>query len=289
VRYLLLVALASCGHKDDPRAGLAERAKGTFHQIVIDTPPGMSDLSLDDQGNLWSVPERDRFLLELTVDGKILQKYPITGVPDGMDTESVAWLGQDHFVIGVEGGQEPTAGLLFADLKGNTLVVDQTRDLTHEVGVPLIKNHGVEGVCGRGNDLLIAIETVGKLPDGKRYAPLARLRDNVLTLSQLTLTSDVGKVSALFCTFEPDGTAHVLAIERHFGVSRFLRFDAPLAPTTITPRIALDLSAILQDSLNLEGIVQLRDGRLVSINDNQNRTVDGTTELLIFEPGIGAQ
>ena len=290
MRYLpLVVALACCDrHKEDGGSTRAARAKGTFHEVVVATPPGMSDLTLDDQDTLWSVPERDRFLVKLTLDGAV-EKYPITGVPDGVDTEGLAWLSQDHFVISTEGAQEPTAGLLFADLKGNTLVVDQTRDLTHDVGLQLIKNHGAEGVCGRGSDILIGIETVGRLADGTRYAPLARLRDNVLTISQLKLTSDVGKLSAMYCTFEPDGTAHVLAIERHFGITRLLRFDAPVAPTTITPRIALDLSAILQDSLNLEGIVQLKDGRLVVINDNQNRTIDGTTQLLIFEPGIGAR
>ena len=51
--------------------------------------------------------------------------------------------------------------------------------------------------------------------------------------------------------------------------------------------MTLDLSPILEDSLNLEGIVQISDGRLVAINDNQGRTIDGPSELRSFEPGVG--
>ena len=39
-------------------------------------------------------------------------------------------------------------------------------------------------------------------------------------------------------------------------------------------------------SLNLEGIAQLRDGRLVAVVDNQGATVEGPNELLVFEPGV---
>jgi hypothetical protein len=100
------------------------------------------------------------------------------------------------------------------------------------------------------------------------------------------LTSDQGKISALFCTFSPDGTADVLAIERHYGVSRIISFTAPPDATDITPKVALDLWPIVRDryheKLNLEGIVKLADGRWVLVNDNQGANVEGPTKLFVF-------
>ena len=93
-------------------------------------------------------------------------------------------------------------------------------------------------------------------------------------------TDSKGKISALYCTLDPDGTAHVVAIERHYGVSRILRFTAKRGDAEVTPTVELDLAPILHDSLNLEGIVQLPDGRLAAVNDNQGRSVNGPTELL---------
>ena len=162
-----------------------------------------------------------------------------------------------------------------------------------ELGVELTKNHGAEGACGFGDDVLIAIEAVGELPDGARYAPIARLRGGTLTIYKLRLTSATGKLSSLDCTIDPAGTAHVWSIERHFGVSRILRFELPMltAPgaehahePVVTPTIDTDLGPILNDTLNLEGIVQLPDGRLVLINDNQGTRQDGPNELLVFRP-----
>ena len=280
-----LLALVACSRKPDR----ATRAKGVFHEVEIATPPGMSGLALDDRGILWAVPERDRRFVELTLEGKVTL-HPMVGFPARVDTEGVAWLGDHRFAITTEGQNEPTATVIYAELQDGKLVATRTRALTSaELGVELQLNHGAEGVCGHGDDVIVGIEEVGRLPSGKRWAPIARLRGDALTLTKLELTSETGKVSSLDCTIDPDGTAHVWAIERHFGVSRILRFDLPLGATQVTPRVALDLSEILADSLNLEGIVQLPDGRLVAINDNQSRTVDGPSELVIFEPGAGTR
>jgi hypothetical protein len=131
---------------------------------------------------------------------------------------------------------------------------------------------------------MIAIEAVGTLPDGARYAPIARLRGETLTIYRVRLTTQRGKLSSLDCKIAPDGTAHVWAIERHFGVSRVLRFDLPPTASDITPIVDEDLAPVINDTLNLEGIAELPDGRLVIINDNQGSRVEGPTELLVLRP-----
>lgn len=281
--FVLLALLAACGKHHDKGKIDTEAARGVFEEVpLLDAPPGMSDLTIDDRGVMWAISERDRKVLELEL-GKDPVAHPLEGVPDGIDTEGLAWLGDGRFAIGTEGADLPTASIMFAELHMEHIMVTRTRTLTsQEVGVQLKVNHGVEAVCGRGDELIAAIETAGKLPDGTRYAPLVRLRGDTLTVAKLKLTTSTGKISALYCTWGLDGTAEVIAIERHYGVSRLLHFSASRGDLEITPTVDIDLNPILHDALNLEGIVRLPDGRLVAINDNQGSRVEGRTELLVF-------
>jgi hypothetical protein len=283
MRLAVLLAFAACSKSEH---GVLDKqaAQGVFEQVPIMTPPGMSDLSIDDRGVMWSLAERDRQVLEIEL-GKLPRVHWLEGVPDGIDTEAIAWLGDGRFAIGTEGNEAATAAVMFAELKhDDRLVVVRTRALSSEdLGVTITDNHGIEAMCANGPDeILAATESVGKLPDGTRYSALARLRGDSITLTKVRLTSRVGKLSALYCTFEPDGTAQVIAIERHYSVSRILTFTAKPGDAEVTPRIELDLSPILRDSLNLEGIVRMPDGRLVAINDNQGKGTKGGTELLVF-------
>lgn len=286
MRLAALLALAACGQGERGSAD-REAARELFRRVSIEAPPGISDLTVDDRGVMWAIAERDRQVLEieLVADTPRITVHPLDGVPDGFDTEAIAWLGRGRFVIGAEGLYTPTAAVLFGELRAGRLVVTQTQMLSSsELGVELTANHGIEAVCGNGEEVLAATETVGKLPDGTRYASLARLSGDAITVAQVRLTSDRGKLSAMHCTFGSDGAAQVIAIERHFGVARILRFVAARNAVEITPKVELDLHPILRDTLNLEGIVRLPDGRLVAINDNQSKVVKGPTQLLVFAP-----
>jgi hypothetical protein len=289
---IVLVCTTACKKHDRYERLDHEASKGVFVEVPLDAPPGLSGLALDDNDALWAIPERDHQLVEIRLDGDFAttKLYPISGIPPGVDTEGLAYLGDNKFAIAFEGQDEAIAGVFFAERKGDRIVVTRTRQLTSpELGVALTSNHGAEGACGRGSDVLIGIEATGKLPDGKRYAPIAWLHGDVLTVTKLKLTSDVGKVSSLDCTIARDGTANVWAIERHYGVSRILKFDMKPGDREVAPKITLDLGPILNDSLNLEGIVQLRDGRLVAVVDNQSATIEGPNELLVFAPGVGTK
>ena len=283
-RVCMLVGLLGCS-KHHERAPIDhEAARGVFEEMRIDAPPGMSDLTIDDRGMLWGIAERDREVIELEL-GKQPKRHVLEGIAAGNDTEALTWLGNGHFAIGIEGAAAPTAGVMFAELRGDRLVATRTRLLTNdELGVVLTINHGIEALCGRADELLAAVESVGTLPDGSRWAPIVRMRGDALTVTKLRLTTKKGKISALTCTIADDGTAQVVAIERHYGVSRLLRFTLKRGDVEVTPTLDIDLQPILHDSLNLEGIARLPDGRLVTINDNQGSKPYGPTELLVFAP-----
>ena len=278
----LWILLAACGHGHD--RPLPPLHTSLWDAVVLQTPPGESDLTLDDHGQLWAIAERDRIVVEMHPDGSHLVPHPLDGVVAGLDTEAITALGNGRFALGYEGGHTPTAGIFFAELEGDRLVVKAARPLTNaDVGVTLVNNHGVEGICGHGDDVLAAIETVGN--DGSRWAPLVHLHgDQIASVAKLRLTSDVGKISALACQWQPDGTVDVRAIERHYSVSRILKMTLAPGQTEVVPAIDIDMNPVLHDSLNVEGLVVLPDGRYAAINDNQGNKAEGPTELLLFHP-----
>lgn len=278
----LVILLAACGHGHERTPPPLHTA--LWDAVVLHTPPGESDLTLDDHGHLWAIAERDRVAVEMQQDGSGLVAHPLDGVVTGLDTEAITSLGNGRFALGYEGGHTPTAGIFFAELQGNRLVVTAARPLTNaELGVDLVINHGVEGVCGHGDDVIAAIETVGN--DGSRWAPLVWLHgETIASVAKFRLTSDVGKISALACQWLPDGTVDLRAVERHYTVSRILKATVAPGQTEVKPTIDLDLEPVLHDSLNIEGLVVLPDGRYAAINDNQGSKVEGPTELLLFHP-----
>lgn len=284
MRWLLpFLALAACEPRRDHGAIDREAASALFDELVIETPPGISDITVDDRGVLWAVAERDRAVIELEL-GKSPIVHELEGLTRDLDTEAIVWLGNGKFAFGIEGTISPVAAVMLGELRGNDIVITSTRSLLRdELDLAISINHGIEALCGREGELLAGIESVGRLDDGTRWAPLVRLRGDASELVRLRLTTKKGKLSALTCTIDDDGVAQVVAIERHFGVVRLLRFTVGREDKDVTPAIELDLFPILRDHFNLEGITRLPDGRLVLVNDNQNKTVDGPTQLFVFK------
>ncbi|HSN30143.1 MAG TPA: hypothetical protein VLT45_27840, partial [Kofleriaceae bacterium] len=77
-RLLVLLAACSRGHDRTPPLHTA-----LWDAVELATPPGMSDLALDDKGHLWAIAERDRVVVEMQPDGTGLQRHPLDGVPGG--------------------------------------------------------------------------------------------------------------------------------------------------------------------------------------------------------------
>lgn len=278
----LVAALVACGK--DHRPIDKEAAAALFDEITIDAPPGTSDLTIDDRGVLWAVAERDRKVIEIALGNgtATVTSHDLTGIPAGVDTEAITWLGDGSFAIGIEGGTIPLAGIIYAKLTNGSIVAGDTQRFdAAQLGVAPTINHGIEAVCGKAGQLLAAAEIAGVDPDGTRWASLLRIEGDTTTRAKVHLTTKTGKISALHCTFDPEGTAHVLAVERHYGVSRILSFDAPRGATDIVPKLEYDLAPVV-GSLNIEGITKLPDGRIVLVNDNQGATSSGPTKLLVF-------
>ncbi len=225
-RGLLVVGLAGCGSSADPDAPQVVGATLTVDGALT----GFSGLDVDERGVFWAVAERGAsFVL---FDPDVLEEarvMPILGVPDGMDLESVALLGDRRVAVGTESrGARAVDSVLLVE------AASRTAEVTGSIPVAWTlwgfdeapDNQGVEGLCAADGVLLMAGEPV-RVEGGGRVAPIGRYdprRDWIPYL--LPLTSDEGKVSGLWCRTEED-VLEVWAIERHYGTVRLLRFEVP--------------------------------------------------------------
>jgi hypothetical protein len=279
----LLVALVACG-KDIDR----EQARSLFDEVKLDTKPGLSGLAVDDTGALWTIAERDAAAYRIVMTGLSpkLETFAVTNLPDGLDLEGIGWLGENRFALGTEGRVAGIATVLLAEVHGAEMQVTQTITLpASRIGLAIAANHGAEGICGAAATVLAAIEETGTQGD-RRWAPIVRIAgDQITRVNRLWLTTRTGKISGLDCTIDKDGTAHVIAIERHFEVTKLLRFDLPDTDGDITPTEVLDLGPVLHSRLNLEGIAETK-GTVYAVVDNQWKTLQGPSLLLVFKPGV---
>ena len=282
---LLVTALAACGARGP---GIdRERAAATFTRVTVDTggDHGLSGLAVDADGTLWTVAERGAVALAITLDGDrtTVVRHAVRGVPADEDLEAVA-MAADGLWVGTEGRERGVARVFHLTRQGDALVATgapiELRQA--EVGVDVGANHGAEGVCRAGDVVAIALETAGGR-GAARWAPVISVdvARGTRRVQRVALTTTTGKLSALDC-WRDGARTWAVAVERHFAVTRLLRFELGGADATITPEVLLDLGPILRGSLNLEGLVRLPDGRLVAVVDNQYRTITGPDELLVF-------
>jgi hypothetical protein len=264
---------------------------GRVVNVAVPDLPGLSGLARDDAGSLFTVAEDARVLLEVSVAGVEQRRWEVSGAREGVEFESVAWLGKDRFAIGTEGGcDDGSEHVLIVEREGNGAKV--VRDIAMPLGAwgaACDKKRGVEGLCAAGGKMIAAIESpvVGK--DGERQAAIARIdeRTGEVTAYRMGLTSKTGKVGGLECR-EKDGAIEVLAIERHFEVSRLLTFSVPLqgaaedAPRAA--RVLLDLFPYTNGGKrNFEGVVWLDDHRVMLVVDNKHGKITGPNELVEVE------
>ena len=299
---LACTAIAACTSSGAPGGGggigggapveLDPAAAQAFVRVPIDTAPGLSGLAADDTGALWTVAERAEAVYRVTLSPALVPtvtRVGISGVPEHVDLEAVAWLGEDRFAFGTEGTGVGSATVLLAGRKDGALVVDGRIDLPQaRLGITLAANHGAEGVCGHGDIIVTAIEATG-VDAGGRFAPIVKtVGGEIVAVHKMRLGTRTGKISGLDCTIQADGSITGLAIERHFEVTRLVRFTLPPRQTDATaviePELVIDLGAILKSKLNLEGIARTGDGRVVCVVDNQWKTITGPSELLVMQP-----
>ena len=285
---VLVVLAAACGRDRDTPGLDVVRASGLFDVVEVDTANGLSGLAVDESGALWAIAERAERAYRITLDGALrptVEAVPVRGVPPGTDLEGIAVLGGDRFALGTEGRVDGIATVLAAERRDGAMVVTGAIPIpASALGVTLRANHGAEGVCGAGDTIVAAIETVAT-EGNRRWAPIVRIEHGaVARVYRLWLTTATGKIAGLDCRLEPDGAFAVWAVERHFEVTRLLRFRIAAGDREITPDVLIDLGPILRGALNLEGIAAMPDGRIAAVVDNQWKTITGPNELLVFRP-----
>ena len=101
MKLALVLVVAACSKHDRAPEGPLP-----FEETITDLPPGTSDLTLDDTGTIWAVAERGHIIAEITgfpAAAPTIKLHPVDGVPDGVDTEAITWLGGAKFAVGTEG------------------------------------------------------------------------------------------------------------------------------------------------------------------------------------------
>ncbi|MCK6549377.1 esterase-like activity of phytase family protein [Myxococcota bacterium] len=325
----LALAAALVGCKRAPDTGPVHHAPIAELVARSEWPPGeargLSGLASDGRGRFFAVPERTRRLLVFTATSAPVLRSSTTaieGIPDGTDLESLAWIGTsssgESFVAGTESqlADRETDVLYLGNLARGTLTFTPAFELAYApFALRAEVNRGLEGLCVAGGVLIAAAETVGTDEKGRRFAPIAALslpavlpspaapaalaRPEAPALvrgpwhtARLWLTTDRGKISALSCRTGPKGSIEVLAIERHYELSRILAFTWPPTaaasggPTDITPELWLDLAPPFGTEVpNFEGLERVSDSEVVLVADNDfGRALGPTIAVRVRRP-----
>lgn len=276
----------------DPRA---QQVLGlTVTEVDTGAYRGLSDLSTDPSGHFWAVPERDRVILRIDFNrpnpGIDAPPISIEGVPLAMDTEAMVWLDPNTVAFGTEtkAPNRDHDDVLIATLDKGSVTVTSTLALPYSLWKMRARtNDGIEGVCFAAGHIIASVETVLEA-DQARFAPIGRFDPaiNQWAPFRLKLTSRAGKLSALAC--RPLGTDQIelMAIERHFGISRLLRFTMPVTGGggDLTPTIVVELGRAIRDLPNFEGVAWGADNGLWLIADNHFGVAIGPTRAVHVPP-----
>jgi hypothetical protein len=238
---------------------------------------------------LWAVGERGDKALRIDPTTFAVESYSIVGCPSETDLEALAWMADGRFVVGTETQEAGRTRdlLLYARIEGGQLAIRSVEAFDYGLwGLTASDNHGIEGLCHVDEVLMLATELIGQR-NGRRWAPLAMLdqRTQSWTAHRVSLTSKTGKLAALGCRII-DGEVAALAVERHFGVSRLVRFEVPKRAQSawIQPRIVADLSQLIDPLPNFEGLVWEDNGSVILLTDNEYRGVAREPSRLYFIP-----
>ncbi len=282
----LLLASVGCTKKE-PR--------GPGRIVTLDTDVvGLSGLTLDDHGAFWAPGEDGDAVIRIDPETFGVTHYVVTGGPSKTDLEAMAWVDGTRFMLGTETQEKGRLSDVILDgrLDGGGFLVAPVGSLDYarwHLAAP--DNRGIEGICHVDGVLVLATELMER-QRGRRWAPVAMFdpKTQTWTAHRVGLTSKTGKLAAMSCRVI-DGSIVALAIERHFGVSRLLRFNIPQGPEGqwIEPTVAADLSELISPLPNFEGLAWMPDGSAVVVTDNQYGGPAREPSRLYFIPASAIQ
>lgn len=287
---LIAVVSGGCGSPSAPPSRDVRRVEVTELRAA-----GLSGSDSDFEGRLWAVAERDRCVYrfeDAESEAPAAMRVALEGVVEGLDLESLAWVTPTRLALGTESYEVRSADLiLWAEPAGDVFRIVGSIELSWKdlYDIEAAPNQGIEGLCFAAGVLLAGGEPV-IVEGNRRLAPIARrdLREGDQAQWEpflLRLTSREGKLSSLDCTLGEDGEElDVFAIERHYGVTRVLRFAVPLTGggDELEPTVVADLDR-MDHMPNMEGLSRRR-GRLLILTDHDSVTLEGTTETILLGP-----
>ena len=282
---LIVCALTACQTAAPERRTDLDLSRIT---IGIDSVSGLSGLTTDGNGHLWTVSERDWALIEFH-KGEVLRTVALPKMGNEVDLEAITWLGPNRFALGTERDlRRETDDIVEVTIVGTEAQITQRWPLSYPpLGIDPEPNEGIEALCALGGDWLLAIgEPVVVDPDtGLRRAPMWRVTTSGkgITHGWLELTSEEGKIAALACKPLGDEAYEILAIERHFGVMRIVGFElfgSEPAASRHVARVHVELVDQIEGNPNLEGITFGPDRAIWLVVDNAWRRVRGPNELV---------
>jgi hypothetical protein len=286
VAVALLLACAGCPKKE-PR--------GPGRIVTLDTDVvGLSGLTVDEHGALWASGEDGGAVLRIDPETFGVTRYAVQGGAPGTDLEAMTWVDGTRFVLGTETQAKGRLHDVVLDgrLDGGLFVVASVGNLDYaRWNLTAPDNRGIEGICHVDGVLVLATELVER-QRGRRWAPLGMFdpKTQTWTAHRVALTSKTGKLAAIDCR-RVDGSIQALAVERHYGVSRLLRFRVPPGPQgkLLEPTAVTDLSGLISPLPNFEGLVWMEDGSAVLLTDNQYRGAAPDPSRLYFIPASAIQ
>ena len=277
----LLLVCAGCTRKE-PR--------GPGRIVTLDSDvSGLSGLTVDEHGAFWAPGEDGDAVVRIDPETFGVTRYPVVGGRAGTDLEAIAWVAGVEFALGTETQDK---GRLQDEILDGRLdrgrfsvaTIDRLDYARWQLTAP--DNRGIEGICHVDGLLILATELV-ELQRGRRWAPVGMFDPNTQTWTahRVALSSKTGKLAAMSCRVV-DGSVVALAVERHFGVSRLLRFQIPQGPEGqwIEPSVAADLSESIEPLPNFEGLAWREDGSAVVLTDNKYRGGASEPSRLYFIP-----
>ena len=277
----LLLACAGCTKKEPTGPGRI---------VTLDTDVrGLSGLTVDDHGAFWASGEDGDAVVRIDPETFGVTRYAVAGGLAGTDLEAMAWVDGTRFVLGTETREKGRLRDVILDgrLDGGRFVVASVGHLDYarwHLAAP--DNRGIEGICHVDGVLVLATE-LAEMQRGRRWAPLGMFDPKTQTWAahRVGLTTKTGKLAAIDCRIV-NGAVEALAVERHYGVSRLLRFTIPQGPEGqwIEPSVAADLSELIRSLPNFEGLVWMKDGSAVVVTDNKHRRTPREPSRLYFIP-----
>ena len=277
----LLIACAGCTKKE-PR--------GPGRVVTLDTDvAGLSGLTLDEHGAFWAPGEDGAAVVRIDPETFGITRYAVAGGSPSTDLEAMAWVDGTRFMLGTETQERGRLRDVVLDgrLDVDRFAVTPVGHLDYarwHLAAP--DNRGIEGICHVDGVLVLATELVER-QRGRRWAPVGMFdpKTQTWTAHRVGLTSKTGKLAAIDCRMT-DGSIEALAVERHYGVSRLLRFKIAQGPEAqwIEPTVAVDLSESVSPLPNFEGLAWMKDGSAVLVTDNKHRGAAREPSRLYFIP-----